>query len=344
MTNPVRSADRAGLVHVSDDQPGIRRRRCGRGFGYLDPEGNYITDPDKKARFKALAIPPAYTDVWICLDPDGHLQATGRDEEGRKQYIYHAGWEQVRQRTKFNQAVAFGEALPDLRARLMHHLAEEGMCREKVIAAAIQLMDRTLIRVGNDTYTRRNGSYGLTTLQDEHVDFKGGTLHLVFTGKGGKDRRVSLDDAHLAELVRACRDLPGQRLFQYLDADGVQHPVHSDDVNAYLKEVTGADFTAKDFRTWGATVQAAAILGAEAPAETEQAATQQRNAAIGEVAERLGNTKAVCRDHYIHPDILSAFSDGSLHAAWQRLQKQGPPPRLARSEYATLQFLQACDA
>ena len=250
--DPERSARRAGLRYVSDDDPGIRRKRWGRGFTYLDPDGNHITDGPERDRLDDLAIPPAWTDVWICPDPEGHLLATGRDDAGRKQYLYHPAWEQMRREVKFNRLIPFGEALSAIRARCARDLARAGLSREKVLALVVTLLDQTLIRVGNPAYADQNGSYGLTTLRDRHVDFSEHHCVFEFTGKSGKEHCVPFDDPHLARLVKACRDVPGYHLFQYYDESGQRGEVHSDDVNTYLRATTGADFTAKDFRTWGA--------------------------------------------------------------------------------------------
>ena len=341
MTDPEKSARKAGLIYLHDSAPGIHRRRCGQGFCYVDPDGNFITDDESKRRFEALAIPPAYTDVWIAPDPQAHLQATGRDEQGRKQYVYHPDWHRVRQETKFNHLIDFGEALPDLRARIDQDLRLRKLSREKVLAAAIRLMDRALLRVGNDAYARTNGSHGLTTLEDDHVDFMSNRIELCFNGKGGKTRAVQLADRRLARIVRRCRDLPGQRLFQYLDDAGEQRSIQSTDVNAYLRETMGEGVSAKSFRTWGGTVCAATELCNMVREAEESAQTKQVNEAIARVAAQLGNTKAVCRSHYVHPRVLTAFTDGSLHEAWSCHIDTEPPPGLEPCEYATLQFLKA---
>jgi DNA topoisomerase-1 len=264
--DPVRSARLAGLRYVTDDRPGIRRRRQGSGFSYLDPEGRPLRDRQERRRIESLAVPPAWTDVWICPLANGHLQATGRDARGRKQYRYHPDWRAVRDETKFGRMIAFGEALPALRARVASDLARTGLPREKVLAAVVRLLETTLIRVGNEEYARENRSFGLTTLRSRHVAIAGATLRFRFRGKSGKEHSVAISDRRLARVVRACRELPGHELFQYLDESGERQVVDSDDVNAYLRAATGEDFTAKDFRTWGGTVLALSALLA-GPAE-----------------------------------------------------------------------------
>jgi DNA topoisomerase-1 len=337
--DPEQAARRAGLCYVSDEEPGIRRKRWGRGFTYLDPAGDHITGDDERARLDALAIPPAWTDVWICPSPDGHLLATGRDEKGRKQYLYHPDWQQVRSRAKFTRLVRFGQALSQLRARCEHDLRRKGLPRDKVLAAVVTLLGRTLIRVGNPAYARENGSYGLTTLRDRHVDFAGQTCTLSFKGKSGKRHQVELDDPRLARLVRRCRDVTGYHLFQYYDEEGERCRVGSGDVNAYLKETTSEDFTAKDFRTWGGTVHAAVTLAAMAPYETPREADQNVVRMVKAVAERLGNTTAVCRDYYIHPAVTEAYLDGTLQEMWPRYLRRKPVPQLEPEENALLCFL-----
>lgn len=341
MTDPHLSAAEADLVYVNDQMPGYRRRRCGRGFGYLDTEGAFIKDDAIKARIRTLAIPPAYTDVWICADPNGHLQATGRDQEGRKQYIYHDAWTRVRQEHKFERIVAFSRALPALRERIDGDLRSPALSRSRILAAAVRLMDRTFMRVGHDAYAEENGTYGLTTLHTDHVTLAGTSIALSYTGKSDQEREVYVSDPRLARVLRRCHELPGQRLFQFTQADGTASPIDSGDVNAYLKETMDGSFSSKDFRTWGGTVCASSILGPQpAPDGAPSAAVAD---AVTAVAERLGNTDAVCRKHYIHPGILDAYEAGTLAPAWQdhyeTATARDDGAWLSAEEYATQQVL-----
>jgi DNA topoisomerase I len=306
-----------GLVYVADTEPGIRRLRRGKGFGYRGVDGKSISDPDELQRIRALAVPPAYADVWICANPHGHLQATGRDARGRKQYRYHAHWRKLRDHGKFDRVLAFGDALPGLRRRVRRDLALPGLPREKVLALIVRLLDDTLIRIGNESYARDNHSYGLTTLRTRHVRAERGRLRFAFRGKSGQEREVELDDRRLARIVRRVQQLPGQRLFQYLDDDGQRQPIDSGEVNDYLRDACGADFSAKDFRTWGGTVQAAGVLACT-PLPTqggERAARAVLAAAVKQVATMLGNTPAVCRASYIHPHIIEGWQEGALARA-----------------------------
>ena len=340
-TDPRRAAERAGLRYVNDDEPGYRRKPWGRGFTYLDPDGEHVSDDALRARFEALGIPPAWTDVWICADENGHLQATGRDERGRKQYRYHEAWQQVRSEAKFNRLIPFGEALGAIRARCERDLRRKGLPRDKVLAVVTCLLDRTLIRVGNPAYARQNGSFGLTTLRDRHVAFSPEGCTFEFVGKSGKKHCIGLDDPRLARLVRRCRDVPGYHLFQYYDEAGRRGEIGAADVNAYLKDTTGQEFTAKDFRTWGATVHAAVTLAEQAElCEDEREAEARLTAMIKTVAERLGNTPAVCRTYYVHPALPDAYRDGALHEAWPRLLHRTPPAHLTPEENALLAFLE----
>lgn len=314
-------AEAAGLVYVSDVEPGIRRRGTSGQFRYVDPEGHAVRGKALK-RIEALAIPPAYTDVWICNDPRGHLQATGRDARGRKQYRYHHDWRTLRGDDKFGRIVAFGNALPRLRRRLRDDLKRPGFPRRKVLAIVVAVMAETLIRVGNREYVRSNRSYGLTTLRNQHVAFlRGGRARFRFKGKSGQENEVVLDDKRLARLLRHCQQLPGQALFQYLDDDNKRQPVDSGQVNDYLREVMGEDFTAKDFRTWGATLAAFRQLARMPWSDDDGEAPSQRALAIGEnlvvrqVAAMLGNTPAVCRSSYIDPAVLEGWRDGRLQRA-----------------------------
>ena len=317
------AAKAAGLVYVSDAGPGISRRRAGRGFSYRDADGHVVRDAKTLERIRALAIPPAYVDVWICASPRGHLQATGRDARGRKQYRYHPRWSEVRGDGKFERVIAFGERLPRLRRRLRADLALPGHPCDKVAAIVVALLAESLVRVGNDAYARSNRSYGLTTLRNRHVEFlAGGRARLSFRGKGGKAHEVEVDDRRLAKLVRACNQLPGQLLFQYRDDDGTVQPMDSGLVNDYLRQATGEEFTAKDFRTWGGTLHATRRFAATPLPEgragqppSERALATLENAVVAEVAEILGNTPAVCRRAYIDPAVLVAWRDGSLARA-----------------------------
>jgi DNA topoisomerase I len=310
--DPIESARAAGLRYVNDDDPGLRRRRHGKGFTYVDPHGKTVKDPRSLARIKALVIPPAWTDVWICPHPNGHLQATGRDARGRKQYRYHTDWREVRDETKFGRMIAFGESLPKIRERIDRDLSLRGLPREKVLATVLQLLETTLIRVGNQEYVKQNNSFGLTTLRNRHVDVEGSTLHFEFRGKSGKEHSVEVHDRRLARIVRQCRDLPGQKLFQYLDEAGERQGISSEDVNAYLRETTGEDFSAKDFRTWGGTVLALSALLELGSCEGEKDAARTVTEAIKRVSGQLGNRPAICRKYYVHPLVIQTFLDGAL--------------------------------
>jgi DNA topoisomerase IB len=325
-------AREAGLRYVLADEPGIRRVRHGNRFVYLDPLGRPLP-PDEIARVRKLAIPPAYRDVWICADPRGHLQATGIDARGRKQYRYHADWRSQRDAMKFERMADFGKSLVRLRRRVQRDLALKGLPRDKVLAVVVSLLDSTHARVGNTQYARENGSFGLTTLRSRHVRFVcDGRALFQFRGKGGIDHEITLDDRRLARIVRRCQELPGQQLFQYIDDHGERHAVSSDQVNEYLREVMGTDFTAKDFRTWGATMHALALM-ARTPlpeARSEHAFKQCIAAAVKQVASELRNTPTVCRKAYINPLIFSAWRDGSLHEFFSNRgsSKQPKPERL----------------
>jgi DNA topoisomerase I len=309
--DPVLAAQAAGLRYVTDARPGIRRRRTGKGFSYTGPDGSQLRDEDELGRIRALAVPPAWTDVWICPDPRGHIQATGRDARGRKQYRYHTRWREVRDETKYGRMVAFGDVLPEIRRRVSADLRKDGLPREKVLAAVVRLLETTLIRVGNEEYAKENRSYGLTTLRGRHVRVRGDTLRFEFVGKGGQRRRIDLRDAKLARIVKRCQDLPGQELFRYVDDDGEVRDVGSESVNEYLREITGQEFTAKDFRTWAGTVLAALALAELDPFRSHRQAKKNVVSAIEQVAERLGNTPAVCRKCYVHPQVIDAYLDGS---------------------------------
>ena len=341
--DPVAAARAAGLRHVDDTRPGIRRQATGKKirqgkrfvprFVYLDSQGRRIGDPETEERIRKLAIPPAWTDVWICADPQGHIQATGRDARGRKQYRYHPRWREERDSTKYSRMIAFGQALPSLRRRIAADLRLPGLPRRKVLATVVRLLETTFMRVGNEEYARSNKSFGLTTLKDRHVDIRPSEVRFHFRGKSGVIHDVAVHDRAVARIVRRCRDLPGQELFQYLDQDGQPATIDSADVNEYIREATGHDFTAKDFRTWAGTVLAATALQ-EVDAAAELLAARGRgrgrksgprkptprdvSRAIERVAQRLGNTPAVCRKCYVHPDVIAAYLDGTLSAALGR--------------------------
>jgi DNA topoisomerase-1 len=323
---------------VSDARPGIARKRSGKGFSYVGPDGHAIKDEAELERIRSLAVPPAYTDVWICPDPRGHIQATGRDARGRKQYRYHPRWREVRDEAKYGRMVAFGDALPAIRKRVSADLARQGLPKEKVIAAVVRLLETTLIRVGNEEYARENRSYGLTTMRDKHVKVRGSTVRFEFVAKGGQRRVVDLEDARLARIVKRCRDLPGQELFQFVGDDGEVRDVGSEDVNEYLREITGQEFTAKDFRTWTGTVMAALALREFQPFRSQRQAKKNVVAAIERVAERLGNTPTVCRKCYVHPEVIDAYLDGTpiLITAKGRPARRGG---LSAEERAVLRFL-----
>lgn len=310
-TDPARSARDAGLHYVSDDRPGIRRLRRGKGFEFVAPNGRRIAGT-KLDRIRALAVPPAYTKVWISPDPLGHLQATGYDARGRKQYRYHALFRSTRDDVKFERLVSFARALPRIRARVHVDLGREGLPREKVLATVVRLLETTAIRVGNDEYARDNGHYGLSTLRNRHVDVRGSDVRFKFAGKSGKTFECSITDPRLALVVRRCQNLPGQELFQYVDDEGKVRDVGSSDVNAYLREIADEDYTAKDFRTWKGTLLAVDLLRAAKKPDGEVATRQAIVAAIDGVAEQLNNTRAVCRKYYVHPAVLDAYAEGFL--------------------------------
>ncbi len=310
--DPRAQAKAADLRYVNDDEPGITRKKSGRGFVYTGSNGERIRDKATLERIRALVIPPAWTDVWICADPDGHIQATGRDAKGRKQYRYHERWREVRDQTKFDRMIAFGEALPKIRARVQADLTLPGLPREKVLAAVVQLLGATFIRIGNPEYARDNDSYGLTTLHDDHVEINGSTLHFEFRGKSGKEHAIDLKDRRLAKIVKRSQDIPGEHLFQYTDADGTPHAITSSDVNAYIREISGADFTAKDFRTWGGSTLALYELAGFDPCEDEKQVKHNITTMVKSVAKQLGNTPTVSRKYYIHPAVIDCYSSGEL--------------------------------
>jgi DNA topoisomerase I len=308
---PPESAKIAGLRYVDEEHtPGIRRVGAAKRVRYVMPDGKRVPAAEL-ARIKSLVIPPAWTDVWICPDPRGHLQATGRDARGRKQYRYHPRWREVRDEVKYGRLIAFAEALPRIRQRTDADLRKGHLPREKVLAAAVQLLEKTLIRVGNEEYARDNGSVGLTTMREKHATIKGTTVRFEFKGKSGVEHAIDLQDARLSRIIKAMRDLPGYELFQYLDEDGKRQTIDSADVNDYLREISGQDFTAKDFRTWAGTVLAAKALAGVSTFKSNAEAKRNIVTAVESVAKRLGNTKAVCRKCYIHPAILDAYMDGA---------------------------------
>jgi DNA topoisomerase-1 len=312
IVDPRDAAESAGLRYVADDRPGIRRRKSGKGFTYMRADGTKVSDAPVVRRIRSLAIPPAWTDVWICPFADGHVQATGRDARGRKQYRYHPLFREVRESTKYEHVVAFADALPTIRAKVRDHMALRGLPREKVLATVVHLLETTLIRVGNDDYARQNKSYGLTTLKNRHVAVEGSEVRFRFTGKSGKQWSLKVKDRRVAKIIRACQELPGQELLQYLDEEGKQQDVTSGDVNAYLREITGRDVTAKDFRTWAGTVLAALALKELESFDTAAQAKRNLRAALERVAARLGNTPTICRKCYVHPEVLNSYLDGNL--------------------------------
>jgi DNA topoisomerase-1 len=309
---PAESARAAGLRYVFDQSPGIRRKRVGKAFTYLDGDGRTIRDAETIRRIKSLAIPPAWTDVWICPDPRGHLQATGRDARGRKQYRYHPRWREVRDAVKYDRMLAFAEALPKIRMRTDRDLERPGLPREKVLATIVRLLEETRIRIGNDEYRKENGSYGLTTLRNRHVNVIGAEVRFSFQGKSGKNHSIELHDRRMARIIRRFLEIPGQELFKHVDHDGEVKTIDSADVNEYVREITGEDFTAKDFRTWAGTILAARFLRESAGATNSRAAKKQLVRAIARVADELGNTPAVAKKGYIHPAVIAAYLSGGL--------------------------------
>ena len=340
--DPVQSAKDAGLRYVSDEAPGIARRRKGSSFAYVGPDGRAVKDVDTLERIRSLVIPPAWTDVWICPDPRGHIQAVGRDQRGRKQYRYHPRWREVRDETKYEKMISFVRALPHIRQRVNADLSKPGLPREKVLAAVIKLLETTLIRVGNDEYAEQNQSFGLTTLQDRHAKITGGTVRFRFRGKSGVRHDIDLDDPRIARIVRKCQELPGEELLQYVDADGNVRDIGSGDVNDYLREITGQSFTAKDFRTWAGTVLAARALQEFQQVDSQAQAKKNVVDAIEQVAMKLGNTRAVCRKCYVHPAVIDSYMDGSLlrHLGGEVKKLIQPLHRLEPEEAAVLVLLQ----
>ena len=334
------SAEEAGLRYVSDQTPGITRRRSGRGFTYATADGTTLRDPEVLARIRSLAVPPAWTDVWISPNPRGHLQATGRDARGRKQYRYHPQWREIRDETKYARLTSFAKRLPQIRAQVEQDLSLPSLPRDKILATVLRLLEITLIRVGNKEYARDNESFGLTTMRDRHVDVSGATLEFEFRGKGGKRHVVDIRDPRLAKIVKQCQEIPGQELFQYIDEDGEHRTVESADVNEYLRRHAGEDFTAKDVRTWAGTVLMVRGLLELGPATSTRGAKRKLLRAIEAVAGILGNTPAICRAYYVHPSVTEGYMDGSLHAFFEsRGTKRRPQRGLSREEAEVLAFL-----
>jgi DNA topoisomerase-1 len=336
--DPVAAATDAGLRYVTDEAPGITRRRRGKGFSYRDVDGTPLRDAETLQRIRSLAIPPAWTEVWICPNPRGHIQATGRDARGRKQYRYHPRWREVRDATKFSRMLEFGEALPALRRRIRRDLACPGMPREKVLATVVRLLETTCIRVGNDEYLKSNGTFGLTTLRNHHVAVRGERLFFRLRAKGGKRQEAVLSDRSIAKVVRECQDIPGYELFQYRDAEGAPQPIDSADVNDYLRTVTGSNFTAKDFRTWMGSVHALARLR-EVCAKELKATKASLLEVLDQVATQLGNTRAVTRKFYVHPGLQEEYLEGRLTARLARLREPRPVAGLSADETLLLALL-----
>ncbi len=338
--DPEESAEEAGLRYTTDSTPGITRHRAGKGFYYRDAKGNKLESERTLARIKSLAIPPAWNDVWIAPTANAHLQATGRDAKGRKQYRYHPRWAEVRDKAKYEHMIEFGNALPGIRERVEQDLGRRGLPKEKVVAAVVKLLETTLIRVGNDEYARTNKSYGLTTMRDRHADINGSSVTFSFTGKGDIDHEIELRDRKLATIVRKCQDLPGQHLFQYLDEDGNRQAIDSSDVNEYLKEISGHDFTAKDFRTWAGTMLAAEALAGFELAADETTARSNIVSAIESVSKMLGNTPTICRKCYVHPEVIDAYMEGdTISTIEQRADQQQKQSALPPLEHAVIELL-----
>ena len=328
---PPESAREAGLRYVLDTEPGIRRKRRGKGFTYVGVNGETVRDPKILGRIRSLAIPPAWTDVWICGSPNGHLQATGRDAKGRKQSRYHPRWREVRDETKYERMLSFGAALATIRERVDQDLGAPGLPCRKIMATIVRLMETTLIRVGNEEYARANHSYGLTTMHDRHAHVEGSTITFKFKGKSGKNHTIDVNDRRLAKIIRRCQDIPGYELFQYIDEEGVTHSVDSADVNEYLREISQQDFTAKDFRTWAGSVLAYSTLCLLEPFDSATQAKKNVVGAIKSVAERLGNTPSVCRKCYVHPALLDCYLAGSMVGVTQN----GSKPASAKANHSS---------
>jgi DNA topoisomerase-1 len=337
--DPVASARAARLRYVTDDQPGIRRRKSGEDFVYLDSGGRQVEDEETIERIRKLAIPPAWTDVWICASPRGHLQATGRDARGRKQYRYHEKFREMRDAVKYGRMLQFAAALPKIRERVDRDLELSGMPKEKVLAVVVRLLEETRIRVGNEEYVKENQSYGLTTLRDRHVEVVGSNIRFHFKGKSGKTHKIRLNDRKLARIIKRIDEIPGQELFQYLDEDGERHTIESEDVNEYIREITGEDFSAKDFRTWAGTILAARYFREAAPLTGTAADKKAINATIRKVADELGNTLAVCKKCYIHPAVVTAYMAGALKPISLKVAEGEDPYALSAEEEDMLALL-----
>jgi DNA topoisomerase-1 len=338
------AAEEAGLRYVSDDRPGYTRKAKGEDFAWLDTDGKLIRYEQRLLRIKRLAIPPAWTDVWICPASNGHIQATGRDARCRKQYLYHERWREVRDENKYDRIISFGKALPKIRRRIARDLKPPGLPRNKVLATVVQLLERTFIRIGNEEYARENKSFGLTTMKDRHVEVKGAKLRFRFRGKSGREHEVDVTDRHIAKIISKLQDLPGQDLFQYVDDDGKVGDISSQDVNEYLREITGEDFSAKDFRTWAGTVLTAIALNAQEKFENQKQGEANIKTAISAVAKILGNTPAICRKCYVHPAVLENYLDqksidGLKQTTEDALEKEDV--ELRSSETAILKFLKS---
>jgi DNA topoisomerase-1 len=315
------NARAAGLRYGTDTHSGVQRIRVGSGFRYLDPKGRAVRDERTLARIKSLVIPPAWVDVWIASDPRSHLQATGRDAKGRKQYRYHPRWREVSHQTKYSRMAAFARALPKIRREVARHLRAADLCKEKVVAAVVQLLEKTFIRIGNEEYARANGSFGLTTLRDRHVKIRGQEMRFEFKGKSGVRQSVTLSDTRLARILKRCQDIPGQELFQYVDENGRRRLITSSDVNRFLRDAVGESFSAKDFRTWAGTLIAVRALRDKHPGNTQSETKSVLVDAVKVVSTHLGNTPAVCRACYIHPAVLEAYVDGTLLSRLSRARK-----------------------
>ena len=341
VTDPVESAKMAGLRYVTDSQPGIHRRQRGKGFQYIDAEGKGVRDKETLSRIKSLVIPPAWSNVWICQSPKGHLQVTGRDAKGRKQSRYHPRWREVRDETKYERMTIFGAVLPTIRERVEHDLGLPGMPRLKVLAAIVRLMEATLIRVGNEEYARENNSYGLTTMRNKHVEVDGSNVTFNFKGKSGVRHTIDINDRRIAKIIQRCQDIPGYELFQYVDKEGNNHSIDSADVNDYLREISGQDFTAKDFRTWAGTVLACTMLREFEAFQSQTQAKKNVVQAIKDVSARLGNTPSVCRKCYVHPAVLDTYFSGAMiDTVKQRVEQEAVPYALRQEESALLDLLQ----
>jgi len=341
LADSIESAKAGRLRYVTDNMPGIRRRKRGKGFVYITADGKIVRDADELQRFKSLAIPPAWRDVWICPLGHGHLQATGRDARGRKQHRYHPRWREVRDETKYERMLAFAKKLPAIRDKVAQDLALAGLPREKVLATVVRLLETSLIRVGNTEYARQNNSFGLATLRSRHVNVAGSSIRFEFRGKSGVQHALDLTDRRLARIIKQCQDLPGHELFQYIGEDGARYTIDSADVNDYLRQIAGEEFSTKDFRTWAGTVLAARALGEFHSGDEKAPLKKNIVQAVEVVAKRLGNTKAVCRNCYIHPAVIDAYTDGSLFQLLTRRAKKARDSgdALATEEAAVLALL-----